>query len=34
MSFGEIAEKLAEAGHVAASGKAYSPSIVKKLLSE
>jgi hypothetical protein len=34
MSFRDIAEKLAEAGHVAASGKALSPSVVKRLLCE
>ncbi len=34
MSFRDIAEKLADAGHVAASGKALSPSVVKRLLGE
>lgn len=33
MSFRDIAEKLAAAGHKAASGKALSPSVIKRLLS-
>lgn len=32
MSYRDVAEKLAEAGHTAASGKAFSPSVVKRLL--
>lgn len=32
MSYRDIAQKLAEAGHVAASGKPLSPSVIKRLL--
>ena len=32
MSLRDIAAKLAEAGHMAASGKPYSPSVIKRLL--
>lgn len=32
MSYRDVAQKLAEAGHVAASGNALSPSVVKRLL--
>lgn len=34
MSYRGIAQKLAEAGHVAASGKSLSPSVIKRLLGE
>ncbi len=34
MSFRDIAAKLAEAGHTAASGKPLSPSVVKRLLGD
>ncbi len=34
MSFRDVAAKLAEAGHTAASGKPLSPSVVKRLLGD
>ena len=34
MSFRDIADKLAEAGHTAASGNSLSPSVVKRLLGD